>query len=109
MTIETEFVFEESAPGSMNRRDNSGQPANHFAEVTVGLDFVQTAQDAAKVILVATAQLNNSVRLIERFHSHAGDALIIGTLGDIKTVAGDLSEAWADLDQILAAYDLGRD
>lgn len=66
-------------------------------DIRVDQDFIKTVQNAAKVIVMAAAELQNSVRLIERHHPHAGDALIVGTLGDIKTVAGDLSETWSEL------------
>lgn len=87
--------------------DRVQSPVLQYVEnIPVDAEFISRVQLSAQVMLQSAAELNNSIRLLERTFNHADEPLLIGVLRDIRNVAGNLSEVWQDLDMTLAAHDL---
>jgi hypothetical protein len=72
----------------------------------IDAEFIATIQQTAQALVQAAAEINNKIRLIERTCEHADDETLKMYLEQLRTISGDLSMQWGDLDSMLAAYDL---
>ncbi|MBW4054348.1 MAG: hypothetical protein HIU83_02890 [Proteobacteria bacterium] len=72
--------------------------------ITVEVEFIASIKQAARVMLEATAGLNNELRKINRDCPHTDDAVLMAAMRQIKSISDDLSGQWAELDLDFAEY-----
>jgi len=82
--------------------ENETSLPGRYMQIDTGT--MQQMKHTLGVMLACSANIQNTCRVIERNSLHADDALILGTLGDLRETAGDLMEAWGDLDLHLSAH-----
>lgn len=73
--------------------------------ITVEAEFMTKMRQAAKVMLEATAGLNNELRNIDRNCPHARDTVLMEAMQQIRSISDDLSEQWAEFNLDLSEYD----